>query len=203
MLTATSVESSLVQVPLPWSSGSTSARLALSGPIADVPIFIHPRQEEASAWPLVRRVADLFTPPTHALIPAELATRLRTGALGDELYDETYPILVTRERPVGVPEGAVDAWWPMLAPSHRLLRTRRGPEGERLPWALFAARYWAELSSLPRSIQDSYIVRLGELLRRMPSVTLLSTERSRGRPETEVRSQRRVLRAWLLGETVL
>jgi uncharacterized protein YeaO (DUF488 family) len=166
---------------------------------SNIPSLIRPRENEPWAWQLLAHMHGAFVRPSHAGIPVTLATRLRTGAICDEHYDETFNVLVTREWPMHLREHDVDVWWPMLSPSHRLLRTRRGHDKERMPWVLFVARYWAELTALPCSVQDSYMVRLGELLRHYPSVTLLSTEPSKGRPEAEVRSQRRVLHSWLLG----
>lgn len=172
---------------------------ALLGMAGMLPTMMRPQQNEPWSWQLLAHLQGAFVHPPHANIPVTIATRLRTGAICDEHYDETFTILVTREWPVHLRERDVDVWWPMLSPSHRLLRTRRGPDGERMPWLLFVARYWAELTALPRSVQDSYVIRLGELLRRYPSVTLFSTEPSKGRPEAEIRSQRRVLHSWLLG----
>lgn len=137
----------------------------------------------------------------HATLPPHLAARLRTGAVGDDLYDGTYSILVTRERPLHIRETRIDAWWPVLAPSFALLRTPRGSANAAMPWQLFVARYWSELQSLPVSTQHTYIVRLGQLLQRYPSVTLLSTESGSGMAEQHVHAQRRVLKSWLLGES--
>jgi uncharacterized protein YeaO (DUF488 family) len=182
----------------PTSTPLRKHQRAAHGRRGRVPAMIWPQHGELWAWQLLHRVQDAFVLPTHALVPGMLAPRLRTGAIGEELYDEPFTVLVTREWPLHLRERDVDAWWPMLAPSRRLLRTRRGPHGERMPWMLFVARYWAELSALPHSLQDSYVVRLGTFLQKYPSVTLLSSEPSKGRAEAEIRSQRRVLHSWLL-----
>jgi uncharacterized protein YeaO (DUF488 family) len=118
--------------------------------------------------------------------------------VGEELYDETYTILVTREWPLHLAEGGVHEWWPALAPSLALVRMRRGASNAPMPWAEFAARYRAELDALPLHTQQTYLVWLGYLLTKHPSVTLLSREPSRGRPEAAVQSQRGVLSDWLV-----
>jgi uncharacterized protein YeaO (DUF488 family) len=133
----------------------------------------------------------------HAQLTPEAAKRLRTACIGDELYDGTYVILVTHEWPRGLRERAVDAWWPLLAPSLQTLRAPRALDGGS-SWPAFALRYRAELDRLPIGTQHTTIVRLGWLLHRYPTVTLLSCEPSHGRPEAAVRSQRRVLYDWLL-----
>ena len=52
----------------------------------------------------------------HLRLAPDLARRLRTAALGEELYDETYTILAMRNWPKSLAEGAIHAWWPLLAP---------------------------------------------------------------------------------------
>lgn len=119
--------------------------------------------------------------------------------MSEELYDDTYTILVTREWPLHLAEDAVHEWWPALAPSLTLVRIRRGVSNAPMPWEDFAGRYRAELDALPLHTQQTYLVWLGHLLAKHPSVTLLSCEPSRGRREAEVHSQRRVLWEWLVG----
>jgi len=151
------------------------------------------------AWPAQGRAIGRAGVALHARLPAEAARRLRTACVGDELYHGTYAIVVTREWPVHLPRCLVDAWWPMLAPGPRLLRAPRGPDGARMPWATFAARYRAALDGLPLGVQHTTVVRLGWLLHRYPTVTPLSCEPGRGRPEAEAHTQRRALRDWLVG----
>jgi uncharacterized protein YeaO (DUF488 family) len=118
--------------------------------------------------------------------------------LGDELYDNTYTLLMTREWPLHLAEGEVQEWWPVFAPSLTLVRIRRGVSNLPMAWEGFAGRYHAELDALPLHTQHTYLVWLGHLLAKHPSVTLLSCEPSRGRPEANVHSQRRVLYDWLV-----
>ena len=118
--------------------------------------------------------------------------------MGEELYDETHTILVTREWPLHLPEDGMREWWPALAPSLTLVRMRRGASNAPMPWEEFAGRYRAELDALPLHTQQTYLVWLGYLLAKHPSVTLLSCEPSRGRQEATVQSQRRVLHDWLV-----
>jgi hypothetical protein len=61
----------------------------------------------------------------HLRVPPELARRLRTAAVGEELYDETYTILVMRTWPKALTKEAVHAWWPLLAPLPRTLHAPR------------------------------------------------------------------------------
>jgi hypothetical protein len=61
----------------------------------------------------------------HLCLPRDLARRLRTAALGEELYDETFTVLVMRTWPKFLAENAVHAWWPLLAPLPRLLHAPR------------------------------------------------------------------------------
>jgi uncharacterized protein YeaO (DUF488 family) len=138
-------------------------------------------------------------PVQHLRLAPELARRLRTAAVGEELYDETYTVLVMRNWPVSLAEDAVHAWWPLLAPLPRLLHTpRRARDNRGTSWKQFAARYRADLDSLPLRLQNAYVLKLGKLLQRFPSVTLLSTEPSRGLPEGQGHTQRRVVWQWLV-----
>jgi uncharacterized protein YeaO (DUF488 family) len=135
----------------------------------------------------------------HLRLAPELARRLRTAELGDDLYDETYTILVMRNRPAYLAEDAVHAWWPLLAPLPRLLHAPRRARGNQgTSWEQFAARYRADLDALPLWLQNAYVLKLGKLLQRHPSVTFLSAEPRRGAPEGQAHTQRRVLWNWLV-----
>ena len=135
----------------------------------------------------------------HLRLAPQLARRLRTAALGDDLYDETYAILVIRNWPKSLAEAAVHAWWPLLAPLPRLLHApRRARDNQGTGWEQFATRYCADLDALPIWLQNAYVLKLGKLLHRHPSVTLLSAEPSRGLPEGQAHTQRRVLWNWLV-----
>jgi uncharacterized protein YeaO (DUF488 family) len=135
----------------------------------------------------------------HLCLAPELARRLRTAALGEELCDDTYTILVMRNWPRSLAEEAVDTWWPLLAPLPRLLHApRRARDNHGATWEQFAARYRADLDALPLWLQNAYVLKLGKLLQRHPSVTLLSAEPSRGVPEGQARTQRRVVWSWLV-----
>jgi len=143
--------------------------------------------------------AEILLPVRHAPLAPELARRLRTGCLGEELYDETYIILAMRQWPRHVPAGSANAWWPILAPLPRLLHApRRERDNHGTSWEQFAAQYRADLDALPLWLQNAYVLRLGTLLQRHPTVTLLSLEPSRGLAEAEVHAQRRVLWRWLV-----
>ncbi len=185
-------------------------RMCVSGDVSgDVSSVVEVFRQSQRAWS-----SPCGSCSRHAQLAPEAARRLRTACLGEELYDGTYTILVTRAWPRGLPERAVGAWWPLLAPSLRLLHApgvipresavtdgavalapRMSP---RMLWPAFVWGYRAELDRLPIGTQHTTIVRLGWLLHRYPTVTLLSCEAARGRPECEVRSQRRVLYDWLL-----
>jgi uncharacterized protein YeaO (DUF488 family) len=124
---------------------------------------------------------------------------LRIAAVGEELYDDTYTILVMRTWPKSLAENAVHAWWPLLAPLPRLLHVpRRSRDNRGTSWEQFAARYRADLDALPLWLQNAYVLKLGRLLERYPSVTLLSAEPSRGLPEGQAHTQRQVLWRWLV-----
>jgi uncharacterized protein YeaO (DUF488 family) len=119
--------------------------------------------------------------------------------MGEDLYDETYTILVMRTWPKSLAEEAVHAWWPLLAPLPRLLHApRRARDNRGTSWGQFAARYRADLDALPLRLQNAYVLKLGRLLQRHPSVTLLSGEPNRGLPEGQAHTQRRVLWSWLV-----
>jgi uncharacterized protein YeaO (DUF488 family) len=138
------------------------------------------------------------------LIP-DLGKRLRLGCVYELQSPATFGVLVTCSRPRsrGVASHSVQAristWWPTLAPSLRLVEARR-PDGTALGWEEFAARYWAELEAKPKTAYIGAVIQIGEWLRRHPTVTLLSIERARP-GEEQGRTQRRILRAWLLGAT--
>jgi uncharacterized protein YeaO (DUF488 family) len=135
----------------------------------------------------------------HLRLAPELARRLRTAALGEEVYDETYTVLVMRNWPKLLAEEAVDAWWPLLAPLPRLLHApRRAQDNRGTSWEQFAARYRADLDALPLWLQNAYVLKLGKLLQRHLTVTLLSAEPSRGLLEGQAHTQRRVLWQWLV-----
>jgi uncharacterized protein YeaO (DUF488 family) len=135
----------------------------------------------------------------HLRLAPELARRLRTAAPGEELYDDTYTILVMRTLPKSLAENAVHAWWPLLAPLPRLLHApRRARDNRGTTWEQFAAQYHADLDALPLWLQNTYMLTLGTLLQHHPSVTLLSAEPSRGLPEDQAHTQRRVLWQWLV-----
>jgi uncharacterized protein YeaO (DUF488 family) len=138
-------------------------------------------------------------PVRHLRLAPELARRLRTAALGEELYDETYAILVMRTWPKSLAEEMVDDWWPLLAPLPRILHIpRRARDNRGTTWEQFAARYRADLDALPLWLQNAYVLKLGNLLQRHPSVTLLSAEPSRGVSEGQAHTQRRVVWRWLV-----
>jgi uncharacterized protein YeaO (DUF488 family) len=135
----------------------------------------------------------------HLRLAPELARRLRTAALGDELYDDTYAVLVMRNWPKSLAEEAVQAWWPLLAPLPRLLHMpRRARDNRSTTWGEFATRYRADLDALPLRLQNAYVLKLGRLLHQYPSVTLLSAEPSRGLSEDQAHTQRRVLWRWVV-----
>jgi len=147
----------------------------------------------------------LARPPTPPIapppiLPAALAARVRTGCIHDHQPRETYPILVMRSWPRRLPRWVAREWWPVLAPSARLLHAPR-EQGEPMTWECFVGRYLAELDALPNSVALAYMLRLGLLLRRHHSVTLLAQGQVRAGDggEASVRCQRHGLRAWLIG----
>ena len=160
------------------------------------------RQEATVSWtpPLPPRASEQsLRPVRHIRLAPALVRRLRTGCLGEELYEETYTILALRQWPRRAAANTVNRWWPALAPLPRLLHApRRVRDNHGTSWEQFAARYRADLEALPLHIQNTYLLLLGQLLQRHPTVTLLSLEPSRGQPEAEVRAQRRVLWRWLV-----
>jgi uncharacterized protein YeaO (DUF488 family) len=142
---------------------------------------------------------DTDPPNCYPRLAPEMALRLKTGCVGEDLYDGTYTILVTRKWPHSLMDGAVHDWWPALAPLPRLLHApRRKRDNRGMSWEQFAARYRADLDGLPLSVQRSHLLLLARLLQQYPTVTLLSLEPSRGLPEAEVHAQRRVLWRWLV-----
>jgi uncharacterized protein YeaO (DUF488 family) len=87
----------------------------------------------------------------------------------------------------------------LLSPLPRLLHApRRARDNQGTSWEQFAAQYRADLDALPLWLQNTYVLKLGKLLQRHPSVTLLSAEPSRGWPEDQAHTQRRVLWRWLV-----
>lgn len=142
----------------------------------------------------------------RAHLPQAVASHLHTASIDDLAtiasedgsLDASYTVLVTRQWPIGLAEHAIDEWWPTLAPSLDLLRTPRAAVNASMPDSSFAARYLAELADLSHVLQMRYLVRLGMLLRRHHTVTLVSYERTRARAQK--RTQREILRGWFLGD---
>src|SRR5262249_313099 len=97
-------------------AGSVTRYLAAPVLIRHVPVALEAIVSCTHAQPSRRR----------AQLPAETRRRLRTGCVGDELYHETYTLLVTRAWPLHLAEEDIHEWWPALAPSLTLLRMRRG-----------------------------------------------------------------------------
>jgi hypothetical protein len=167
---------------------------------------------------------DGSTTPMHAAISlAQLARRIRTGCVYEEQSDDVFGLLVTRHdprarwhaRPV---RAAIDAHWPLLAPSVQLLtgqtepRQRRRNPHERRPalgWEGFAAAYRGELERWPFLVQVAVVRQIAAWLCSYRTVTILSFEPSwpRGaaleawerRGEFVPWAQRHVFREWLLG----
>ena len=67
-----------------------------------------------------------------------------------------------------------------------------------LPGRSLPTCYRADLDALPLRLQNAYVLKLGRLLQHNPSVTLLSPEPSRGLPEGQAHTQRRVVWRWLV-----
>jgi len=196
-----------VRLAWAWVGKGTSDTMTTNRATTTGGVRIYPVAAPVLAWPGSATAAHAI--PGDALargrpssrraqLPPAAARRLRTGCVGEELYDDTYTLLVTREWPLHLAEDGVREWWPALAPSLTLVRMRRGASNASMPWAEFAGRYRAELDALPVHAQQTYTVWLGHLLATHPSVTLLSCEPNRGRPEATVHAQRRVLHDWLV-----
>lgn len=142
-----------------------------------------------------------------------LAARLRTGCVFTPQPRDTFGLLVTRMRPQRGVQAVIHDAWADLAPSGLLLtgRTRGGARGNggghgrlgarvHLGWDGFAAAYRAELDARPARDRLEVLLQLAWWLKTSATVTLLSCERAPDGDEARVRSQRRVLGAWLLGE---
>jgi len=129
---------------------------------------------------------------------AALGASLRTGCVSEPQSPQTFGVLVTRARPRRVTRTRIDHWWPHLAPSVALLHPRTS-EDRDLGWEGFALRYRAELDSMGWAVRLRALLEVSRWLQEYPTVTLLSFEPARGREEAAVKSQRHVLRSWLLG----
>jgi len=77
-------------------------------------------------------------------------------------------------------------------------RARRGA-AVHLGWEAFARCYRAELDALPTRVHMEAVLQLAYWMRTHGSVTLLTHERVVGGDEAHARTQRRLLREWLLG----
>ena len=130
---------------------------------------------------------------------ASLAPRLRTGCVYELQPRETFGLLVMRSEPKRGVRSRVDAWWPQLAPSLELI-TARSRDRDRFGWDAFTARYRAELQDHSRATYLGALIQIGIWLKTYPTVTLLSLEHIPFDGEAHGRSQRHILRAWLLGQ---
>jgi hypothetical protein len=162
------------------------------------------------------------TPTRAAVSLAQVAQRIRAGCVYEAQPEETLGLLVTRHdprarwhaRPV---RAAIDAHWPLLAPSMHLLTGQTAPRqrqrdpherGPALGWEGFAAAYRAELERWPFLVQLAVVRQIATWLCSYRTVTILSFEPSmpRGaalaawkqRGEFVPWAQRHVFREWLL-----
>jgi uncharacterized protein YeaO (DUF488 family) len=135
------------------------------------------------------------------IVPPQAALResLRTGCVVEEQSPQSLGVLVTRAKPRRGIQTRIHAWWPQLAPSLELLRPQMEADRD-LGWQVFAHRYREELEALGWPMRLRALLQLSLWLTEYPSVTLLSFEGTRGLPEHQIHSQRRVLWSWLLGE---
>ncbi len=162
------------------------------------------------------------TPMRAAISLAQLARRIRTGCVYEAQPDDVFGLLVTRHdprarwhaRPV---RAAIDAHWPLLAPSMHLLtgqseprQQRRDPRERRpaLGWEGFAAAYRAELERWPFLVQVAVVRQVALWLCSYRTVTILSFEPSMPRGKALLAwerqgefvpwAQRHIFRDWLL-----
>jgi hypothetical protein len=134
------------------------------------------------------------------------AERLRTGCVFEVQPTFTYSLCILRFDPRlgGRRQVPFHEWWPELAPSAPLLVGYRtlDTHGQRaVSWLAFARSYLAELDALPTRLLVGLVEGLCALPCRYTSVTLLGCEHPTAADEGCVRCHRRLLRAWLLGQT--
>ncbi len=163
-----------------------------------------PRSWEAHGGTSVARDAG-----GYFLVPSA-AARVRLGCVFELQPENTFGLLVMRVRPRRGVVAMVHDAWEDLAPSLTLLsgrtsgHTRGGPARRRgarihLGWEEFALAYRAELDALPARVHLELVWQIGCWLNFHRTVTILSHERALGGNELHARTQRRILREWLLG----
>jgi uncharacterized protein YeaO (DUF488 family) len=124
--------------------------------------------------------------------------RVHTGSVYRPRPKTTYSILLAQ-----APRFDLDLYHyhqlaPGLAPHPRM---RAAYRTGALSWEAFARRYWSELSAFP-SLRTRARYQIATILSRHASVTLLGMELPQvPDEEASVRCVRRLVHAWLLGET--
>jgi hypothetical protein len=146
--------------------------------------------------PTLPRNRELSHSSWDQVAPAALGTRLRTGCVYDAQLPDTFGLLVTRTDPRTRrsrprPLAAIQAHWPLFAPSLLLLtghetacRSRRchgmgrydGHAPQHLGWPAFAAAYRAELEAWPCHTRLAIAQQIAAWLHTAPTVTILSFE---------------------------
>jgi len=161
------------------------------------------------AWEVHGSTSVAWDAGSYGLVPSA-AARVRLGCVFESQPADTFGLLVMRMRPRRGVVAIVHDAWEDLAPSLSLLsgrtsgHTRGGPARRRgarihLGWKEFALVYRAELDALPARMHLELVWQIGCWLNCHRTVTILSHERAPGGDELHARTQRRVLREWLLG----
>src|SRR5262245_12100367 len=130
------------------------------------------------------------------------AVRIRTGCVYDPQPRGTYSVQLMQSPRFAQRTCHYTEWCPGLAPRTVLLEAYTTGHHS---WQLFAARYLADLNA-HRGVLPEVRARVARLLPCYPALAVLGAVggdgRRAGRDEAQVRYQRRVFRAWLLGDPV-
>jgi hypothetical protein len=126
------------------------------------------------------------------------AQRITTSSVYRPQPRTTYSILLASAPRFTRPATHYSQIAPGLAPCRSDLMAYQLGE---LSWDAFARRYWRDLTALPY-LRDRARLQVSQLLDRYPTLALLGFERAPSKAaEAQVPCVRRLVRAWLLGET--
>jgi uncharacterized protein YeaO (DUF488 family) len=123
--------------------------------------------------------------------------RIRTGSVYHPYTRSMCRVLVVRSLNFSAHPCHYQEWAPGLAPHADL---EAAYTAGRLSWQEFARQYLRRLQAFPWLLAEAR-ARIASLLTRYPAVMLLGLERASD--EVSVHCHRRLLQAWLLGETGL
>jgi uncharacterized protein YeaO (DUF488 family) len=123
--------------------------------------------------------------------------RIRTGSVYHPYPQTMYRVLVARTLNFSMHPCHYQEWAPGLAPHADL---EAAYTTGKLSWEEFAGQYLRRLQAFPWLLAEAR-ARIANLLTRYPAVMLLGLERAPN--EASVRCHRRLLHAWLLGESGL